>query len=408
MGIKDLKQAINKYCPEKKKKISYSELSGKIIAVDISIYLYKFKYGNRNFLYCFMKQIEKFLKHNIKPIYVFDGKPPPEKNNVINERKSIKKQKYERKEEIEKKIINIENELKDKDKREDKDQISIYNENKKILKSELNKLNMSIINITSNDIKLLKELFNICNIQYVSANTEAELICSQLTVNNNVYGCLTDDTDVLPNRCKNFLTDYNFKNEYLTQYDYSEVLTGLEMSDKEFIDYCILCGCDYTCKIKNLGYITAYKFIHKFKNIETIIENNKEKYNLTDEFIEKYNFQEGRDIFNKNDFEFKIENTENKDIDIESLKTYIKEHSIKFKATDLIFNKESDDEIVETEESVKDTINESVKDEDSTNKIKEDIETEKIKTKHVKKVKKVKKVKIAESNNENANLIKTD
>ena len=372
MGIKDLKQAINKYCPEKKKKISYSELSGKIIAVDISIYLYKFKYGNRNFLYCFMKQIEKFLKHNIKPIYVFDGKPPPEKNNVINERKSIKKQKYERKEEIEKKIINIENELKEKDKKEDKDQISIYNENKKILKSELNKLNMSIINITNNDIKLLKELFNICNIQYVSANTEAELICSQLTVNNNVYGCLTDDTDVLPNRCKNFLTDYNFKNEYLTQYDYSEVLTGLEMSDKEFIDYCILCGCDYTCKIKNLGYITAYKFINKFKNIETLIEKNKEKYNLTDDFLEKYNFQEGRDIFNKNDFEFKIENTENKDIDIESLKKYIKEHSIKFKADDLIFNKESD----ETEESVKDEKSVKIKTEESV----------KIKTEDIKKV----------------------
>lgn len=325
MGIKDLKQAIAKYCPENKKQIKYSELSGKTITVDTSIYLYKFKYGDNNFLYRFLKQIEWFYKNDIKLIYVFDGKPPQEKNNIISERRNIKKQKYERKEQIESKIIQIDDEL----KKNEPDKLKIYSDQKKILKGELKKINNSIINITDKDIQLLKDLFDICNIQYICANTEAELICSHLTISHGVFGCLTDDTDVLPNKCINFLTDYNFKSNFLTVYSYDDVVSGLKMTDDEFIDFCILCGCDYSPKIRNLGYVTAYKFITKYKSIESILENTTEKYNLSEEFLKKYNFNDARKIFNNNEYEYIIENEEEKEIDSERLKTFITEHSIK-------------------------------------------------------------------------------
>lgn len=210
---------------------------------------------------------------------------------------------------------------------------------KKILKGELKKIVNSIINVTDKDIQLLKDLFDICNIQYICANTEAELICSHLTISHDVFGCLTDDTDVLPNKCINFLTDYNFKSDSLTIYSYDDVVSGLKMTDDEFIDFCILCGCDYTPKIRNLGYVTAYKFITKYKSIETILEHNTQKYNLSNEFLNKYNFNDARKIFNNNDYEFIIHNEEQKDIDSERLEVFINEHSIKINvATFLLKN----------------------------------------------------------------------
>ena len=41
---------------------------------------------------------------------------------------------------------------------------------------------------------------------------------------------------------------------------------------EQFVDFCILCGCDYTCKIPKLGSETAYKYIKAHGNIETILD----------------------------------------------------------------------------------------------------------------------------------------
>eukprot|EP00918_Siedleckia_nematoides_P068019 GHVU01148060.1.p1 GENE.GHVU01148060.1~~GHVU01148060.1.p1 ORF type:complete len:204 (+),score=40.17 GHVU01148060.1:144-755(+) len=63
----------------------------------------------------------------------------------------------------------------------------------------------------------------------------------------------------------------------------------------EFVDFCILCGCDYCPSIKGVGPITAYKFIKSFKNIETIVMNlEADKFQLPDHFP----FKEARALFN--------------------------------------------------------------------------------------------------------------
>lgn len=43
------------------------------------------------------------------------------------------------------------------------------------------------------------------------------------------------------------------------------------MSMDQFIDLCILCGCDYTGKIINIGPMKAYDYIRKYGTIEKII-----------------------------------------------------------------------------------------------------------------------------------------
>ena len=47
----------------------------------------------------------------------------------------------------------------------------------------------------------------------------------------------------------------------LMHIDLSKVLEGLELSQEEFIDLCILCGCDYTSTITGIGQVKAYKYI---------------------------------------------------------------------------------------------------------------------------------------------------
>ena len=74
------------------------------------------------------------------------------------------------------------------------------------------------------------------------------------------------------------------------------------MTQTEFIDLCILCGCDYTTNIPGIGPIKAFKYMEECKNIEGIIEkiekenenpNKKKKYQVP----ENFHFEASRELF---------------------------------------------------------------------------------------------------------------
>jgi flap endonuclease-1 len=53
----------------------------------------------------------------------------------------------------------------------------------------------------------------------------------------------------------------------------------------QFIDVCILCGCDYCGSIKGIGPKTALKLIKEHKTLEKAVEKlDKTKYPLPDPF----------------------------------------------------------------------------------------------------------------------------
>jgi flap endonuclease-1 len=66
------------------------------------------------------------------------------------------------------------------------------------------------------------------------------------------------------------------------------------MTMEEFIDLCILCGCDYTKNIGGIGPVKAFKFIKDEKTIEGVLdmikkkqsdEDSKKAYIIPDQFL---------------------------------------------------------------------------------------------------------------------------
>lgn len=53
--------------------------------------------------------------------------------------------------------------------------------------------------------------------------------------------------------------------------DYASVLTGLGLTAAQFVDVCILCGCDYLDDIKGCGPVTALKLIKDHGSIEAAL-----------------------------------------------------------------------------------------------------------------------------------------
>lgn len=71
------------------------------------------------------------------------------------------------------------------------------------------------------------------------------------------------------------------------------MLQELNLTYNQFVDLCILCGCDYTENIEGIGPLTALKLINQYQNIESIIANlnlrnkqtdNKAKFKLPSSF----------------------------------------------------------------------------------------------------------------------------
>lgn len=81
MGIKYLNRFFLDNCKKKSIfKTHLNILSGKRIVVDTSIYLYKYAVDNAIIENMFLL-ISIFKKYNIEPIFIFDGRPPPEKKH---------------------------------------------------------------------------------------------------------------------------------------------------------------------------------------------------------------------------------------------------------------------------------------------------------------------------------------
>ena len=92
MGIPYLNQYIQEHCKTSVKEVSLNELRGKKIVIDTSIYLYLYlsKGNTDDMIEGFYILITKLRQFNIIPIFIFDGKPPPEKLTIIKERKRKK------------------------------------------------------------------------------------------------------------------------------------------------------------------------------------------------------------------------------------------------------------------------------------------------------------------------------
>jgi len=80
-----------------------------------------------------------------------------------------------------------------------------------------------------------------------------------------------------------------------------EALEGLELTMDQFIDFCILCGCDYLEPLKGVGAKTAYKLIKDNGDLAGAIEaikdkdanSKKEKQTIPDDWP----WEEARELF---------------------------------------------------------------------------------------------------------------
>jgi len=339
MGINGLTSLLKRVSPHSINVRKLYDYTGKTIAIDTSLFMHKFMYSYGNLIIGFFDQIYHLKRRGITPIYIFDGKPPVEKNKVLKCRKSAKEKLNNRINDLQSKLVELNNipiaslstitqkpdELKDEEISQVITPESIEKEKKNITQ-KIKKLSRHAIKITKNDFENVKTLFNLLNIMYYHAEGEADTLCVNLIKNNIADACMTEDMDFLTHGCSYLIRDFSPKSNVITEYNLDKILFDLNINQTQFIDMCILCGCDYTCKIKGLGPVGALKLIKQYNNIETIIDKfcgDDKKYNLPEDF----NYENARGLFNQSNNSLNYTSFHTKEVKLTELNDFLIKHT---------------------------------------------------------------------------------
>jgi len=105
--------------------------------------------------------------------------------------------------------------------------------------------------------------------------TEAEQLAACLQKTGQVDLVMTDDTDPLAFGATRLLCKYDGCGTFQCC-SLPNVLQEMRLTMPEFVDFCILCGCDFTqATLPGVGPVTALKLMREFGSIEAILKGTQ-------------------------------------------------------------------------------------------------------------------------------------
>lgn len=265
MGIKGLMPFISDHAPLAVKETEMKALTGRTIAIDASMSLYQFIVAVRqgdsqvnltndagevtSHIQGFLSRTVKMMELGIKPVYVFDGKAPDLKSVELAAREEKKQQ--------------AELELKAALESGDAE--------------EIRKASHRSVRVTQQMNADVQELLRLLGCPVVLAPCEAEASCAALCQAGRVYATATEDMDALtfgsPVMLKNLFDTESSRTQTkrpVFELHLARLLEQLDVSREAFVDFCILCGCDYTGTIRGVGPMSAFKLLKQHGSIEAV------------------------------------------------------------------------------------------------------------------------------------------
>ncbi len=259
------------------KEKNIKDYYGKKIAIDISILIYQFVIAVRSsgtdlindkgditshLLGLFNKTLS-FFEKGIIPVYVFDGTPPLLKQKTLNIRKQIRTKALE-------KLI---------DAKTDSDKIKYLKRSVKITRKQMDQC---------------RELLDLMGIPYINAPEEADSELSYLCKENFVYAVLTEDMDILTFGSPRIIRNLTSNKKEPIEIELNDILEKLNITYDNFVELCILFGCDYCINIHDVKPLNIFNIYIKHKNIENTLNELKELGLIS---LDKMEYQEAKTYF---------------------------------------------------------------------------------------------------------------
>ena len=313
MGVKMLNTFIKSKCNGINclKKLHLSELKNKNIIIDTSIYMYKFMLDN-GIHEGFYNMCSIFIKYNITPLFVFDGKPPKEKEDELRKR-SEEKKKAESKYNMLKDKLNGNTDIDDIEEIEQQ----MYNLRKKFVR------------VRTSDIDIVKSIIEAFGLQHINAPGESDELCAYYALTNKVYAVMSEDMDMFIYGCPIVIRYFSILKENCVKYNTANIIKRINMNEEDFKQLCILSGTDYN-KQTDKNIFTYYRQYYMYKRSDEdslfkYFNSNQDDIMNLRHIRDMFNVKDKKDMIKYNELEIK-----NKNIDIDKIKDIMSEKNFIF------------------------------------------------------------------------------
>eukprot|EP00401_Gymnodinium_catenatum_P015652 CAMPEP_0117472928 /NCGR_PEP_ID=MMETSP0784-20121206/8503_1 /TAXON_ID=39447 /ORGANISM="" /LENGTH=481 /DNA_ID=CAMNT_0005267101 /DNA_START=77 /DNA_END=1522 /DNA_ORIENTATION=+ len=287
MGIKQLSKLLQKQAASTMGNWSSAmEYKDKTVAIDASPCLYQCltamgdtpvgvtpgSEGDTSHLLGFLRRTVRLLEVGIKPVFVFDGEAPDmKKTGVLTKREELRARSREQLEEAQ--AVGDEDAIK--------------------------KHAARLVKVTQRHNDEVMELLRLMGVPAVQAPGEAECYCAVLAASGRADAAATEDMDALPFGAPRLLRNIHRAASQpqiplVQDISLSSVLSALAFTQAEFVDLCILAGCDYLGTISKVGIVTAHQLVKKHRSIDVILRKlDAKKYIVP----EGWDYQAARNCF---------------------------------------------------------------------------------------------------------------
>ena len=321
---------LTEFAPACMKEKVLADFNGRKLAIDASMAIYQFLVAVRSsdgqgqsqqltneagevtsHLQGLWYRTIKFVEAGIKPVYVFDGKPPTLKGGELAKRKAMK----------------------------EKAQADLAAAKEGGNAEDIDRFSRRTVHMTKDMQEDCKKLLRLMGMPVVEAPCEAEAQCAALAKAGKVYAAASEDMDTLtfgsPRLVRRLWASEASKTPIL-EIDLEKALAGacaprplrrlrpppprplahpplpplppaaaapvpprapragMGLSMAQFVDVCILAGCDYCDTIKGIAALTAHKLVKEHGSLEKVIDSlDQEKHPVP----EGVDFDEVRALF---------------------------------------------------------------------------------------------------------------
>lgn len=254
-------------------KEQITELGGKKVAIDLAIYLNRFKSRNsEEWVTRYIKFLWSLWYNDITPILVIDGPSPAEKMGEIQARKKRSTNNRQKlsllKEHLDEyeKDGTVSNELETFASRmginipdpEEKDHIKYRSGIALRLRYYITR---KCFRVRRDDFLIAETVTKYLGFDCVHAPEEAEAYCCWLNQQGYVDAVMSDDTDVFAIGCNLVICKVDATFSRYVRIDVQKLVEETGFTQEWFRVFCVLCGTDYNSNIPNVGSARSWKLI---------------------------------------------------------------------------------------------------------------------------------------------------
>ena len=181
-------------------------------------------------------------------MYVFDGKPPTLKGGELAKRSAAKAKA--------------------------KEDLAAATEAGNV--ADMERFAKRTVSMGKEQVEDCKRLLRLMGMPVVEAPCEAEAQCAALAKAGVVWAAASEDMDTLtfgaPRLIRKLWASEAAKIPVL-EFSHEKILAGFELTEAQFVDVCILAGCDYCDTIRGVAATTAFRLIKTHGSLEEVLKN---------------------------------------------------------------------------------------------------------------------------------------